>query len=519
MPVIIDVKSCSPSTYNWWEKSGLLSKLVILDPVIIILDPDLRDWASNAEVYDSLDKIEVKFTDICIRVDAQQLFLDFDIVKAGIDRFSSFEGDYFTQWEHCRLPVGIGIRAYKGRLLKLSDCQSFKDLDSYIFDNRKKINVMYDENIYTSFEDSSLDSRVEILVDSGDWNLAGFLKHADLGNKIKYKSQTKAQCIDERGIPAAYGFETEKCGDFPTYVMFDMTNKCNAKCIHCPHSIGFPGSEDPKFINEKNFRRVIDQCVGKEISFVRVTADGEPLLHPEIWDLLNYARDKGVGPVGLTSNGSALNETNAQKLLDSKIFMVDFSLDAFSAATFELVRTGLSYERTRKNVSRLLAMRDKTGSNLKIVVSFVKQDENAHELNDFVDYWEPLVDKVLIREMHTNVGVNDNKDDEATFGQDRYPCPHLFRRTIADYAGDWKFCPIDWHGGSKIAQIKDINMRDVWHNEIYHNHRLQHLNNKFDKDSICATCIDWKSTPWDLGYEKIISDLSSDQDRTEGGQK
>jgi len=510
--MVIDASGSNSSVSEHWKESGFLEKLESLGGELAILDTDSGDWPGDLNVITGLVHLSAGPGDIIVRVEASQLFFDAGIAAAGLARFREHGGDYFTQWEHCRLPVGVGIRAYSADIVTASEARTFDDLQAFCFANRETLSFLYDDAAHVSFQDSLLDSRLVSGEGITEWNLNGFLDLASGRQEFRYQGEGKAPIVDGRGMPAAYGFESAACAEFPTYIMFDMTNKCNATCIHCPHSVGFPGSDNPQFIDGSIFRNVIDQCAGKDIDFIRVTADGEPLLHPHIWELFDYARDRKVGPTGLTSNGSALTKANAQRLLDSKIFMVDFSLDAFSEDTFELVRTGLSYARTHENVLRLIDMRNEAGSDLKIMVSFVNQKENGHELEPFREYWEPLVDKVLVREMHSNVGVNDNSD--AATGKDagRYPCPHLFRRTVADYAGDLKFCPIDWQGGSKLAKIDDVSITKTWHSKEYHGHRMQHLNNQFSTDSICATCEDWKSTPWDLGYEKIIGELSGDND-------
>jgi sulfatase maturation enzyme AslB (radical SAM superfamily) len=516
MKIFIDSTSTNLNFSELWKTCGFIEKLRKLGSEPVIFDPKLRVWPNNLKVVAKFDQLPVEPSDTVIVIEASQLFLDTDIAAAGLTRFRDHGGDYFTQWEHCKLPVGIGVRAYSASLLLASSANSFDDLQEYLFANRESLACLYDESSYVSFEASLLDARLVSTELGGEWNLNSFMAIANKSNRYRYEGDINSLYVDERGMPAAYGFESSECADFPTYVMFDMTNKCNAKCIHCPHSVGFPGSEKSEFIDIGLYKNVIDQCQEEKIDFIRVTADGEPLLHPQIWDLLGYAHERGVGPVSLTSNGSALNAANAQKLLDSQIFMVDFSLDAFSEETFELVRNGLSYQQTHENVLRLIEMRNKSGSDLKIMVSFVDQKENTHELEAFKSYWGPLVDKLLIRQMHTNVGVNESSSDALQNGSKRYPCPHVFRRIVADYAGDLKFCPIDWFGGSKLTRIENESIIDTWHNDAYHQLRLQHLNSQFPSESICKNCEDWKSTPWDLGYEKIVSELAGNISENNG---
>ena len=504
---VIDATATDPSVATRWRESGLIAKLHKLGAQPVVLDPQGGDWP-DLSVVSSLRGLVGDGEGALVRVEATQLFLDIDIAAAGLARFRNHGGAYFTQWEHCRLPIGIGIRAYDAAMVRGSGAKTFAGLDDYLFANRETLSFLYDDEAHATYQQSLLDSRLVLSNGANEWNLNGFLETSKDTDGLRFEPDVAAGSVDERGMAAAYGFESVACATFPTYVMFDMTNKCNAKCIHCPHSVGFPGSDKPEYIDIEVYKTVIDQCRGKTIDFIRVTADGEPLLHPRIWELLAYAHEQGVGPLGLTSNGSALSEANAGRLMDSKIFMADFSLDAFSEETFELVRRGLSYARTHDNVRRLIEMRNQRNDPLKIMVSFVKQKENAHELDAFKAYWEPLADKVLVREMHTNVGVNDKTDAEGYGEAGRYPCPHLFRRAVADYAGDLKFCPIDWRGGSKLARAADTSIAAAWHGEDYRKHRMQHLNNVFAADSICRDCEDWKSTPWELGYEKVVGELA-----------
>ena len=343
------------------------------------------------------------------------------------------------------------------------------------------------------------------------WSLAGFLALAR-GREAELRfAGDDAAVMDERGLAAPYGFEARATAGFPTYLMFDLTNKCNAACIHCPQSVGFPGSDQAAYIDPAVFRDAIDQCVGRPMQFIRITADGEPLLHPQFWQMVEYARDKGVGPVGLTTNGSALTESRAQRLIDSKVFMVDVSLDAFSDETYAKVRAGLDLKRTQGNILKLLELRAKAGSPIKVMVSFVKQKDNLHEVDAFRDYWSSRVDEVLIREMISNVGINDVTGSVAGEVVRRWPCPHVFRRTVLDYNGKVKFCPIDWVGGSVMGPFGATSLAETWVDQPYRVLRLAHLNDSFPKASICAGCRDWQGSPWTLGYEKVVSRLKDQQ--------
>ncbi len=452
----------------------------------------------------------------CAVVGIDQIFLDRTVARAGLKQAVAASGyDVFTQWEHCRAPVGTGLRVFAPGALRRTGAGDFASALAAMKRRPREFVFRYDGGNYASHADSLLDSRwrpalAQRMADRTDldFSLSGFLGLAR-GHEaaLRFVADAEASVIDERGLAVPYGFESAATAEFPTYLMFDLTNKCNATCIHCPHSVGFPGSDQPAYLSLDLFKRAVDQCVGRPMVFIRITADGEPLLHADFWDMLEYARDRGVGPLGVTTNGSALNERNARRLLESGAFMVDISLDAAGDDTYAKVRAGLSLERTRANVLKLIELRDALRSPLKVMVSFVKQKDNLHEVDAFRAFWSGRADEVLIREMISNVGINDVAGSSENIGDRRWPCPHVFRRTVVNYDGQLKYCPIDWVGGSVMRPLAQTTLAETWLDETYRTLRLAHLNNDFPSGSFCGGCRDWQGAPWSLGYEKVISRL------------
>lgn len=517
--IVIDANSSSTTGLaGFWQESGFAARVGRLGFKAFLLDPQGHVPDSPFQRVDSFTGAvsQLAPNQALIHIFADQVFLDEDVVLNAVAKFNQARPDMFTQWEHCRLPVGVGVRILSQSALTKTAADSIEGFLSQVRAKPGDFNVRYDEHVYVAVDAARLDARarpelgVSGSADAQDWSLAGFLdfaKEAPAG--LRYApAEPPAPMTDERGMPAPYGFESIAGDDFPTYIMFDLTNRCNAACIHCPQSVGFSGQETDVFLPLETFKSVVDEAIGREIDFVRITADGEPMLHPDLWEMLSYAQEKEVGPVGLTTNGSALNEKNARRLIESGAFMIDISIDAYTAPTFELVRAGLSFERTIGNVETLLRLRDELGSPIKVMVSFVKQKENADEVDDFVKFWEGKVDQVLVREMISNVGLIDVTGSSVNAPVDRWPCPHWWRRVVINYDGVLKACPIDWQGELTNRAISEETVLDQWHGDFYHDYRMQHLNNDHKADSACKDCRDWRGTPWMLGYEKVVRSLA-----------
>ncbi|MBK20422.1 MAG: hypothetical protein CMM52_16450 [Rhodospirillaceae bacterium] len=490
--LLIDMDRCTDAAQETWKKENFIDRVSSLEMTTAIFDSKERNWPVEYPAYsnllDAARNQGLTDEEMVIVVDGDQIAFDADLVRKIASPPTGC--DYYTQWEHCRIPLGVGARGFRAATIKKSGATSPSAHLSYIQERPLIFTQHYETETRTDFMGAKQDTRAN-------------------GSSPENWGET---ATDDRGLPSSYGFETKACAEFPTYIMFDLTNRCNATCIHCPHSTWFAGLDaKPHYLDYDMFKRVVDECAGHEIHFVRFTADGEPLIHPRLVEMIDYCGEKGVGPTGLTTNGSLLKPEKAQLIAESRLFMIDFSLDGFSEETFSKIRVGLSYEKVMENINYLLDYKAKIGSNLQVMVSFVIQNENLHEVEAFKEYWEPKVDKVLIRGINTNVNLVDTKPIEDMGADERWPCPHWWRRMVITSDGLLKPCPIDWNNGTAYKHFDEVSIQDAWHSDFFKDHRMQHLNNEFTDCSVCKGCKDWTNIPWEMGYEKVIAKMSEQE--------
>lgn len=88
-------------------------------------------------------------------------------------------------------------------------------------------------------------------------------------------------------------------------MLIAVTTRCDMGCSHCMASCT-PSGEDMAI---DNFRLAIDE-ISKVDKIVLLTG-GEPLLHPDIWDMIDYARKSGLFVI-LISNGYYLGLYEAE---------------------------------------------------------------------------------------------------------------------------------------------------------------------------------------------------------------
>lgn len=304
-----------------------------------------------------------------------------------------------------------------------------------------------------------------------------------------------------------------KVSDFPKMIIFDILNICNLRCYHCPQKeLKKRSNYRPLILDFNLFKKIIDEISEHKVDLVRFTGDGEPLLHKNILEMITYAKPKVEGKINLTTNGILLNENIERYLLELPIDFIDISIDAFSEKKYNQIRQGGDFRKLINNIHNLISLKSKLNSPTKIMVNMINQELVKDEVRNFKNYWTPLVDYVLIRNLHTvnNYLEANNKNIEI---KNRYPCPHLYKRITIDFIGNVKFCAHDWFDNSIIGNLKNNTIKKIWEGTKYRHIRLCHEQDKFDKIPLCRNCQDWKSVPWDYGYDKVIKKLNNNKNK------
>ncbi len=110
----------------------------------------------------------------------------------------------------------------------------------------------------------------------------------------------------------------------PLVMSWNVTRECNLKCSHC-----YINASEGKLSNElttKEGKKLMDH-ISKVSHPLLVLSGGEPLLRPDIYELIKYGSSLGL-KMGLGSNGSLIDEAAAAKLKAAGVTTVSISLDS-----------------------------------------------------------------------------------------------------------------------------------------------------------------------------------------------
>lgn len=106
-------------------------------------------------------------------------------------------------------------------------------------------------------------------------------------------------------------------------VSWMTTNRCNLQCSHCYQDAGEQKSAE---LTTQEAKKLIDEIARAGFK-IMIFSGGEPLMRPDIYELVAYAVSKGLRAV-FGTNGMLITEEVAQKLKDCGASAMGISLDS-----------------------------------------------------------------------------------------------------------------------------------------------------------------------------------------------
>lgn len=254
---------------------------------------------------------------------------------------------------------------------------------------------------------------------------------------------------------------------FPLHLDFELKDMCNQKCAMCPRNETLHPDINYKLntrttLSFEDYRRIIDEGVLKGLKSVNLGAFAEPLIHKNCFDMIDYARRRGVIDTRLITNGLLLKRHVAD-VFDSGLVNLFVSIDAFHPETYSAIR-GHGFEVVKAALLDVLAERERLGRRLPVVrVSLVDMKKNHDEIEKFVAFWGDKVDFIDIQ-----VYDDFNVDIDAPFDFSRkkkWDCRSPFARLAVLSDGRVLPCCNFFGENIPLGSIHDSSIEQIWNSE------------------------------------------------------
>ncbi|MBI1745892.1 MAG: radical SAM protein [Acidobacteria bacterium] len=171
----------------------------------------------------------------------------------------------------------------------------------------------------------------------------------------------------------------------PIDLTIETTTKCNLRCPMCTPEALIPAEKD---MDLPLFKKIIDEGQ-KYVEIVAPMYLGEPLLNPQIYDLIKYCKQRGLR-VLLSTNATTLNKKTTEALLDTGLDYLSRSFDGASRQTFEQYRLGADFDKVKNNIIKFLKTKADLHAKTHCVVQMVIFKENVGEVEPFKNLWRDV---------------------------------------------------------------------------------------------------------------------------------
>lgn len=152
----------------------------------------------------------------------------------------------------------------------------------------------------------------------------------------------------------------------PDRVQLAITKSCNLRCKHCY----VPGTSPCNNNNMtlKNIKKIIDRLSDLGVFVIQISG-GEPLLHPDINEIIEYIYSKHMA-IQLFTNATLLKDTLTKSSI-KKVMEFIISIDGIEWFHDEFRGIQGAFSKTKTSVKNLINL----GTNVKISYSLVEENK------------------------------------------------------------------------------------------------------------------------------------------------
>jgi radical SAM protein with 4Fe4S-binding SPASM domain len=300
------------------------------------------------------------------------------------------------------------------------------------------------------------------------------------------------------------------CG-MPASIAIEPTNRCNLKCPECP-----TGNESLIRIKSESdinlYHKLIDET-GKYLLSIIFYFQGEPFLNPDLFEMINYASQKGIYTITST-NGHFLNQKNSEKIIKSGLDKLIISLDGISPEIYQIYRQGGNLNKVIEGIKTIVAAKKQLKSKTpKIVIQFLVFKSNQHQIEDAKIFAKVLgVDKIVFKTAQIYNFKNGNpqipdiskysrykKNEDGTYSiksKLKNRCWRMWSNPVITASGEIAVCCFDKNAEFGIGNISKASFQNIWKSKEYDKFRKKIFTNR-KAINICTNCTE--------GLKKVIS--------------
>lgn len=270
-------------------------------------------------------------------------------------------------------------------------------------------------------------------------------------------------------------------GDFPLHLDIEPTNACNLRCPFCATT---HNRYNRGFMQEKIWRKILDESGQNNLYSLKFTYRGEPLMHKDLPRMVAYAKDVGVLDVYFNTNAVFLEEAIIRKMIDAGLDRISISFEGSEKSVYEKYRVGSDFDKVVKNIERLKEIKEELGLKKPYVrVQTVLIPELRGREKEYSEFWSDRADEVAYLDMKDEEGNPDHRGIIYNWS-----CHMLWQRMTITWDGTLLPCVHDIYEWMKFGNILDTSIKTAWKSFQENNYRSLHKEGNAHQIPSCDRC-------------------------------
>ncbi len=274
----------------------------------------------------------------------------------------------------------------------------------------------------------------------------------------------------------------------PREVVMELNTRRASNPIFSPARVGGFSRPDLPLATARAIFQQLAQADDVRVTFAGA---GDPLLHRELFEILDAARSAGIRALHVETDLLGENRDRIASLAMGPADIISVHLPAITDATYFEVMGLDAYARVLENIRAFVGQRQRRGDGVPIIVPvFTKCRQNIAEMEAWYDQWLKALNCAVLRGPSTFGGLIADSGVADMTPPGRRTCSRLASRITILSDGRIVSCEEDLVAAQTLGHVATDSISAVWTTGLA-NLRSDHQQKQWAAHPLCATCNEW----------------------------
>ncbi len=275
------------------------------------------------------------------------------------------------------------------------------------------------------------------------------------------------------------------CPGLPPTIVIANTHSCNHFCRMCiREAVAFNGPN----IEVRLFRKLIDEGASY-FRYISLDGPGETIMNPDAFDLIRYAKARGIRMV-FSTNATLMDDRVVESILDSGLDHIIFSLNGTSRDVYASVHGVDAFDTAVGNIRQFLQRKTERNAATMVTLQMVCLKQTLNQVDDFYRTWRNVRGVNSVRVKKDVLAVERVESGKtASRSLRRNACARLWYGPVyIETNGDVYPTPGVLYKAPPVGNIWQQPLAEIWNNERMQAMRRAHASGDESPFPECVDC-------------------------------